>query len=120
MKRSVKIISIMLMALMIVFTTSTVCFAEQVNVGGVMINKDGEAGDTNELANKAANIVATIRNVAAIAAVVIIAILGVKYMLGSVEEKAEYKKSFMPLIVGVVVVTLALQIAAMIFSVAGE
>ena len=42
--------------------------------------------------------------------------LGIKYMLGSVEEKAEYKKSFMPLIVGVVVVTLALQIAAMIFS----
>jgi len=116
MKRSVKIISIMLMAVMLI-TITTTCFAT--TVGNVTF-PEGNAGDTNELANKAANIVATIRNVAAIAAVVIIAILGVKYMLGSVEEKAEYKKSFMPLIVGVVVVTLALQIAAMIFSVAGE
>ena len=30
-----------------------------------------------------------IRNIAAIAAVIIIMVLGVKYMLGSVEEKAE-------------------------------
>ena len=116
MKKSVKIISTLMMAVIIMFTISTVCFAGM--VGDVNI-PTGKAGDTNALATKAANIVATIRNVAAIAAVVIIAILGVKYMLGSVEEKAEYKKSFMPLIVGIVVVTLALQIAAMIFDVAG-
>lgn len=44
--------------------------------------------------------------------------LGVKYMLGSVEEKAEYKKSFVPLIVGAVVVMAATQIATMLFSLA--
>lgn len=115
MKKSVKIISALLIAIMLV-TISTTCFAG--SVGGVTI-PDGKAGNTTTIAQKAANIVATLRNVAAIAAVVIIAILGIKYMLGSVEEKAEYKKSFMPLIVGIVVVTLALQIAAMIFDVAG-
>ena len=60
-----------------------------------------------------------IRNIAVIAGVLLIAVLGVKYMLGSVEEKAEYKKSFMPLIVGAVVVMAATQIATMIFSLAG-
>ena len=113
MKKSVKIISTLLMIAILVCTVSTTCFAT--TVGDVTI-PEGKAGDTNEIAKKAANIVATLRNIAAIVAVVIIAILGIKYMLGSVEEKAEYKKSFMPLIVGVVVVTLALQIAAMIFS----
>ena len=114
MKKSVKIISTLLMVVMLICTITTTCFADTM-VGNVNIPA-GNAGETKDLAEKAANIVATLRNIAAIVAVVIIAILGIKYMLGSVEEKAEYKKSFMPLIVGVVVVTLALQIAAMIFS----
>ena len=114
MKKSVKIISIMLL-LVTLCTISSTCFAG--TVGGVTI-PTGTAADTSTLAQKAANIVATLRNIAAIAAVVIIAILGIKYMLGSVEEKAEYKKSFMPLIIGVVVVVLALQIANMIFGIA--
>ena len=59
-----------------------------------------------------------IRNIAAIAAVIIIMVLGVKYMLGSVEEKAEYKKSFMPLIIGIVLVVGAAAIASFIFNMA--
>ena len=114
MKKSVKIISILMMAVLLI-TISTSCFAA--TVGNVTI-PDGTPADTATIAQKAANIVATIRNIAAIAAVIIVAILGVKYMLGSVEEKAEYKKSFVPLIVGIVVVVLALQIADIIFKLA--
>lgn len=113
MKKSLKIISVLLMTMLLI-TVSTTCFATM--VGSVNI-PDGSSGNVDSIAEKAANIVATLRNIAAIAAVVIIAILGIKYMLGSVEEKAEYKKSFMPLIVGIVVVLAATQIAAMIFSV---
>ena len=115
MKKTSKIVSIMLVALMLV-AISTTCFAEVI-YGDVNVTPSN-AADTNALATKAGSIVATIRNVAAIAAVVIIAVLGIKYMLGSVEEKAEYKKSFMPLIIGIVVVLLATQIAAMIFGLA--
>lgn len=112
MKKSLKIISVLLMTMLLI-TISTTCFATM--VGNVSI-PSGNSGDVNSIAGKAANIVATLRNIAAIAAVVIIAILGIKYMLGSVEEKAEYKKSFMPLIVGIVVVLASTLIAAMIFS----
>lgn len=59
-----------------------------------------------------------IRNVAIVASVIIIMVLGVKYMLGSVEEKAEYKKSFMPLIIGIILVVSATTIAAFIFNMA--
>ena len=39
-----------------------------------------------------------------ILAIIIIAVLGVKYMMGSTEEKAEYKKTMMPYLVGAVLV----------------
>ena len=39
-------------------------------------------------------------------------------MLGSVEEKAEYKKSFMPLIIGIILVVSATTIATFIFNMA--
>lgn len=71
------------------------------------------------LKGKAQQIMGMIRNASAIIAVIILMILGVKYMLGSVEEKAEYKKSFVPLIVGIVVVVAATSIASFIFNMAG-
>ncbi len=114
MKKSLKLITVLLMIVMMC-TMSSVCFASNYTeiITGV---GNGTAANTNTIQTTAANIVATLRNIAAIAAVVIIAILGVKYMLGSVEEKAEYKKSFMPLIIGIVVVLASTSIAAFIFD----
>ena len=37
-------------------------------------------------------------------------------MMGSVEEKAEYKKSFIPLVVGILVIMAATSIATLLFS----
>lgn len=45
-------------------------------------------------------LIGTIQYVGIIATVIVIAIIGIKYMLGSIEEKAEYKKTMLPLIVG--------------------
>ncbi len=114
MKTTKKIINIILI-LMLLTSISSTCFAT--TVGGVTIS-DGTPQDISEIQGKVENIVATLRNIAAIISVLILVILGIKYMVGSVEEKAEYKKSFIPLIIGVVVVMASLQIAAMIFSIA--
>lgn len=58
-----------------------------------------EASD-GRLEKKASVILTTITNIGMILAVLMIAIIGVKYMLGSVEEKAEYKKDMIPYLVG--------------------
>ena len=116
MKKSVKLFSTIFMVMAIVCMLSTFCFATKVWTVTIPEENIDPIASTATLAQKAANILSIIRNIAAIAAVLIIAILGVKYMLGSVEERAEYKKSFVPLIVGVLVVLLATQIAAMIFT----
>ena len=77
---------------------------------------DKQGAPTGELNSKIAKVVRIFRNLAAIAAVVIISILGLKYMIGSTEERAEYKKSFIPLTVGIVVVVGAAQLATLFFS----
>ena len=49
-------------------------------------------------------IVSFIRGIGTIVSVAALAIMGIKYMVGSVEEKAEYKKEMVPYLVGAVLV----------------
>lgn len=113
MNKTVKILTIILLAIVLV-TFSTNVFAAELVPGNVVATY----GDTGGLETSAGKIMGAIRNIAVIASVIIIMILGVKYMLGSVEEKADYKKSFVPLIVGIVLVVSATSIATFIFNMA--
>ena len=106
MKKSIKIVSILMIAMMLVMTTTPVFAANDIGV----------TADTNSVAKDkitplAGKILGFLQVVGGIAAVIIVAIFGIKYMLGSLEEKAEYKKSFVPLIVGIVVLYGAVTIA---------
>lgn len=117
MKKTMKILTVLLLAIVLITFTTNV-FADE---GAALDPKNISASystDNSGLTTKAGNIMGMIRNIAAIAAVIIIMVLGVKYMLGSVEEKAEYKKSFMPLIIGIVLVVAAAAIASFIFNMA--
>ena len=115
MKKTMKILTVLLIAiLMITFATNVLA----ANVSFSELSPKYE-GDNSGLVSKANNIMGLIRNIAIIASVIILMVLGVKYMLGSVEEKADYKKSFMPLIIGIILVVSATSIASFIFSMAG-
>lgn len=58
-----------------------------------------EASD-GRLEEKASIILTTVTNIGMVLAILMVAIIGIKYMLGSVEEKAEYKKDMIPYLVG--------------------
>lgn len=120
MNKGVKIISTLLIAVMLVITMSQVALATATYtnlISNLDSSANGVSNEINGVAKVAGKVVKLIRNVAAIASVVIISILGIKYMMGSTEERADYKKSFIPLIVGIVVVLAAASIASLIFSV---
>ena len=52
---------------------------------------------------KTIGIIATgIQTIGIILSVIVIGILGIKFMTGSVEEKADYKKSIIPYLVGTI------------------
>lgn len=78
----------------------------------------GNTSDTSELqtvGNKAITVATTIGSVLS---VIVIIVLGIKYMLGSVEEKAEYKKTLMPFLIGALFIFAASTIASMIYNLA--
>lgn len=60
-------------------------------------------GEMEELTDSAGIIVDVIRIIGIIATVVFLIIVGIRYMLGSIEERAEYKKSMKAYIIGVAI-----------------
>lgn len=122
MNKTIKIVSTLLIAVMLIASLSQVCLASGTYtdiIGVIDENANGESSEIGGLKTTAAKVIKALRNISAIVAVLVITILGIKYMIGSTEERAEYKKSFIPLIVGVVVVVAAASIASALFSVAG-
>ena len=47
-------------------------------------------------------------------------VIGIKYMMGSAEEKAEYKKTMIPYLVGAVILFAAVNIAGVVVSMANK
>lgn len=67
------------------------------NPGGV-----GDAfDDAGGLVDMGATLIGIIRVIGIIVTVVTLMILGIKYMTGSVQEKADYKKTMIPYLIGV-------------------
>lgn len=73
------------------------------------------AGDISTAGNKIVQIISTIGS---ILSVIVIIVLGIKYMLGSVEEKASYKKTLLPFIIGAAFIFAASSIASIVYNVA--
>lgn len=61
-------------------------------------------------------IVGIIQTVGSVVSVAVLVVLGIKYMMGSTEEKAEYKKTLMPYIIGAILIFAASNIASIIYN----
>ncbi len=80
--------------------------------------KEGTA--SGQVKNFGQNILGIVSMGASILAVIILIVLGVKYMMGSAEEKAEYKKTLLPYFIGALFVFGAGAICTVIFNMAGQ
>ena len=115
MKKSLKIVSIMMMAIMMIMVATPV-FANSINVEDIIDKTKPTSVDTSSVQGLIGKILGFLQWGAIAGGVLIITILGIKYMMGSLEEKAEYKKSMIPLIVGIIVVMGASTIANVLFK----
>ena len=66
--------------------------------------KPGDMTNADEIKDIGNVIIGAFQFVGSFASVIVLVILGIKYMAGSVEERAEYKKTMMPYVVGAVMV----------------
>lgn len=110
MKKSIKVISIVLMVLaMVLISTSVFAYRP----GDVQI-KEGEG--TTSVKNIGGQILGIIRVVGTIVAVGMLIVLGIKYMMGSAEERADYKKTLFPYLIGAILIFAATNLADMVYN----
>lgn len=71
---------------------------------------------TNEVKSLGQNLMGVIQVAGIVIAVIILMVLGIKYMMGSAEEKAEYKKTMIPYLVGAILIFAASTIANVVYK----
>lgn len=80
------------------------------------LKANNSATGTEQVTQLGQNIMGVIQVVGVVVAVVILMIIGIKYMMGSAEEKAEYKKTMIPYIVGALLIFAASTIANVVYQ----
>lgn len=77
---------------------------------------DYTPADTQKITSVASTIVAIIRVIGIIVMVIVLIVIGIKYMVGSASERAEYKKTMLPYIIGAVIFFSLSQLLALIIG----
>ena len=109
-KKTIKIITVLsIIALMLI--ASTPVFADAGFAPDQLTGTAPTGTDIQDMGNK---IVGILQAVGTVIAVVILIVIGIKYIMGSAEEKAEYKKTLMPYVIGAILIFGAAQIAGLI------
>lgn len=118
MKRKIPYVILIFVILII----SSVCY---VNAASGSFNPDDwkpdsttEATGAGRLQNMGNVIIGALRTVGSIVSVAVLAVLGIKYMVGSVEERATYKETMKPYLIGAVLVFAITNILGIIVNVA--
>lgn len=116
MKKTIKIISILFLLILLVFATTTYVQADiDINTNdynpGMLTTQDASRALT-----MAGKILGIVRNCGVIASVIVASIIGLKYMLGSLDEKANYKENAVPYIVGCALLLLCTTIPSIIYN----
>ncbi len=111
-KKVLKIVNVLLIVLVLISIASNVLAApfEPSSMTG-----DPSIG-TGKIQNVGNDIVGILQTVGIVISVIILIVLGIKYMMGSAEEKAEYKKTMLPYIIGAALVFAASAFAQIVYD----
>ena len=121
MKKSVKIISTVLLAVMLVMSIASVVFAA-VDIDGTIsqVENGSTVSDTSNITTLGANIVNIIQVVGIVISIIVLLVIGIKYIIGSAEQKAEYKKTMIPYIVGALLIFAGTSIVKVVYQLANQ
>ena len=128
--KSIRILGIILFLIITVLVViqPTVIYAEDEAYGGVggVINPNDydpsknnplQASDYDKVVKVTKTIINVLRTVGVVVSVVGLMAIGIKYMVGSVEQKAEYKKTMIPYVVGLVIIFTITQLVSLIYNI---
>ena len=118
-KKTMKVFSILVLAMMMVsFLSMTVLAAD--GYDPLKYNGENSQVNTEKMDSIGQSIVNIITTAGSIISVIVLVVLGLKYMMGSAEEKAEYKKTLLPYVIGAAFVFAASTLASVIYNFASS
>ena len=118
MKR--KIIGVILICIILIIATASVNYAADnglIDPNEYKPNSQTIVTGADSLFDVGNMVIGVVRIVGSVISVIVLAVIGIKYMLGSVEERADYKTSMGPYIWGAVLVFGITNILAIIMDV---
>ena len=115
MKKVSKIFATILLVVMLMSFASVVFAATSVDPN-TWKNQPGDKIKTDDITNFSASLINVISIVGSAAAIITLIVLGIKYMMGSAEEKADYKKSMIPYLVGAILIFAASALAQVVYQ----
>ena len=101
----------MVLTVIMVATISTMVFAEII-VGVDIDPKTNQA--PKELTKMGNNIIGIIQVIGSLIAVAMVLVIGIKYMMGSAEEKAANKKSMIPYLIGAILLFIGVNVVSIV------
>lgn len=112
MKKLSKIMTVLMIVTMLLSVFSTVMAATSPD--GITVT------NTNQFDSLGGKIIGAVQAIGNIVSILMLIVIGIKYMVGSAEEKAEYKKTLMPYLIGAVLIFAASNIAKVVYNMATE
>lgn len=113
--KNVILLSLIFVLVMAIIPTYTMAInPEDYKPGGI------DQSDSKPITDIANPIVGGIKVLGIVVAVVMMIVMGIKFMTGSIEEKAEYKKSILPYLIGAILVVAITQLLGVIIEIVGN
>ena len=125
MKKQVKLITTIIMIITLMFSIVNIVSASGGAASSALDTmKQGLQGGMTSggtaVAGLGKSIVGIMQVVGVVVAVVVILVIGIKYLIGSAEERAEYKKTMIPYLVGAILIFAATTIVNVVYNLASS
>ena len=103
-KKNKKIIILVIAILTIILLINQVNATQVIDPDSYTPYSQSEVTGATSFLNMSNKLIGIIQMIGSIASVAALILIGIKYILGSVEEKAEYKKTLKPYLIGAIMV----------------
>lgn len=118
MKKMTKMLSILMIVMMLISFATPVLAAGSATAPNTWDDpSSGSTFKTDDITDFSKSLINVISIVGSAAAIITLIVLGIKYMMGSAEEKAEYKKTLLPYIIGAAMVFGASVLTGVIYNI---
>lgn len=118
MKKILKNSVIILITILLAFAFVQPSFANETTVGDIVnnVSKDnGTALDSN-INKVSATVINWIWAISIIISIIVLMVIGIQYIIGGTQAKADYKKSLIPVVVGIVLIVFATTIVKFLYG----